>query len=840
MTGAFAGLRVLDLSWGVAGPMTAMLLADAGADVIKIEQPGGDPFRALLGYTVWQRGKRSIVLDLKDSQEREVLLALADRADIVVESFSPGVAAELGIDYDTLSARNPRLIYASVTGYAPDSADAGRCGYDALVGARSGLYWEQRGWTEGGLNHMAGLPDPYPDLEIPYDWVQGPPRPGPVFVSTPTASLGAFYALSAALHGAIVSRERTGEGQMVSTTLVQGILTSAIGAFQRAEKIDAPMFNTWIFGSKSPKGHFQASDGKWLHNWVPNPRFILQASKGDTIDSSPDLTVQNDPDRFGTGPEELLVMSFYQEPLAEAIAKFPAQDWSDAAEIAGVTLQIVRSPEEALADPAFLEEGCVVELDDPDLGRIREAGVVIELEKTPNAVRGPAPRVGEHGDAIRREAALPLAPRAPAQGLTPAPPGKGPLAGVRVLDLGLAIAGPFGTQVLSDLGAEVIKINAPYDFYWHRNHVSMVANHGKRSITLDLKSPSAMKILHQLVETADVVQHNMRYDAAERLGIDFESLKAINPKLIYCHTRGFDRSRMHLPGNDQTGACLAGNQYEDGGMADGGKPLWPFTSFGDTGNGYLSAFGIMQALYHRDRTGEAQFIGTSIVNAQLLNCSYVVARPDGSGLDRPRLDRMQQRLTATYGLYEAKEGWVCVAALTSGDWERLKALFPERLADPRFGTPEGRKTADAALRVILEAAFREKTGIEWQAAFEAGGVPAEFVDPDFGRRLHEDPEMIRRRWVVSFDHPEVGRLDQVGDVFTLSRTPAEIQGRPLIVAEETRAIMTELGYTDAEIEALEQRNVITTWKPGQVHKLVNSKWFPQPDKAEETAQDAAE
>ena len=116
-----------------------------------------------------------------------------------------------------------------------------------------------------------------------------------------------------------------------------------------------------------------------------------------------------------------------------------------------------------------------------------------------------------------------------------------------MLDLGLAIAGPFGTQLLSDLGATVIKVNGLFDLFWHRVHIAYMANRGKKSITLNLKDPRAMKILLELVAKADVVQHNMRYDAAERLKIDYESLKKIKPKLIYCHSRGFESGERAGP-----------------------------------------------------------------------------------------------------------------------------------------------------------------------------------------------------------------------------------------------------------------------------------------------------
>src|SRR5579862_8743421 len=714
MAGVLEGLKVLDLSWGIAGPMTAMLLADHGAAVTKIEPPGGDPFRTQLGYHVWQRGKRSAILDLKAAPDRSSFLALAAHADVLVESFSPGVTARLGIDYPTLSRANRRLIYCSITAYGRDNPHAQRPGYDALVAARTGLQWEQRGWPEGAINHMARRPDPFADEPIAWEWLQGAPRPGPLFPASHWPSLGAFFAASTAVSAALRAREITGRGQWVETSLLQGALACGGGVWQRAEKIDAPMFNSWILGSRAPKGHFQCADGRWIHNWVPNPRFLLTAAAGDELNATPDLKARNDPDRFGTGPEELLVMMHYQPLLADAVRKFPSAAWVEAAAVAGMTIQQVRSPEEALNDPLFHKDGCVVELIDPELGPIRQVGVTYRLHGRPSAIDRPAARPGEHTSEVKREAAaLGSAPAA----VSAAKRSLGaPLEGITVLDLGLAIAGPYGTQILSDLGATVIKINALYDTYWHSNHIAYMANRGKRSIALDLKDPRAMKVLRELVAKADVVQHNMRYDAAERLKIDYESLKAINPKLIYCHTRGFETGpREGLPGNDQTGACLAGVQYEDGGMTKGGKPLWSFTSLGDTGNGFLSAIAIIQALYHRDRTGEGQFCDTSIVNAQLLNTSYVVARPDGSGFDRPRTDARQVGHGVVSRLYETQDGWLCVVAVTESEWTRLcAALDLAALAtDTRFATPAARAANDAALAPLFAAKMRERTAAHW-------------------------------------------------------------------------------------------------------------------------------
>jgi crotonobetainyl-CoA:carnitine CoA-transferase CaiB-like acyl-CoA transferase len=816
MAGVLSGIRVLDLSWGIAGPMTAMLMADHGADVIKIEPPGGDPHRGQLGYKVWQRGKRSAVLDLKDATDKDAFLALVRTADVLIESYAPGVTDRLDISFEALSKINPRLIYCSITGYGRGNKHSNRPAYDALVQARTGLMWEQRGWPEGALNHLNGKPDPFPDLEIPPEWVQGAPRPGPLFPASYWPSLGAFFTASVGINAALRAREHTGKGQWVEASMLQGALAGGAGVWMNAEKPDAPGFDSWILGSRSPKGQFQCKDGRWIHNWVPNPRFILQASSGDTLNSSPDLTVQNDPDRFGTGPEELLVMAHYHPILAEAVTKFTAKEWVEAAATAEMTMQEVRNVEESLADPLLLKDGCVVEAKDPELGTIRSVGQAYKMSACPVATGAVAPKVGQHTAEVKAEAKAAKPPVGAAHGRDrghgPLPQsGDAPLKGITVLDLGLAIAGPFGTQLLSDLGASVIKINGLYDLFWHRVHIAYMANRGKKSITLNLKDPRAMKILLDLVARADVVHHNMRYDAAERLKIDYESLKKINPRLVYCHTRGFETGvRAGLPGNDQTGACLSGIQYEDGGMARGGKPLWSFTSFGDTGNGFLSAVAVIQALYHRDRTGEGQFVDTSIINAGLLNTSYAVAKPDGTGFPRPQIDGMQFGYSAGHRVYETKQGWLCFVLVRQEHWDELFAVLglPELVADARFATAEARKTNDEALAKVIGDKLKAQSGAEWFGKLDAAGVPVEIVSEEFSLKLHGDKEFQQRQWVVSYPHPHVGKLDQIGLLVELSDTPGVIQGRPLIVGEHTKEILVGMGYTEEQIKTMEEQFAI--------------------------------
>ena len=836
MAGVLDGLKILDLPRGISGPMATMLLVDHGADVVRIEAPGDDPFREQAGYKVWNRGKRSAVLDLTDARDKATFLSLAAAADVVIESFAPGKAEDLGVDYATLSATNPRLIQCSITGYGRDNSHADRPGFDALVAARSGLMWEQRGWVGGSAPHLAGKPPIHPEFEVGYEKLQGPPREGPLFSGSRFPSLGAAYAAAVGISAALRAREVTGRGQHVETSLLQGALAAGVMAFGVADELEAPFFLSWIGDSRAPKGHFECSDGRWVHAWPPNPRFILSAAEGDTLNATPDLTLREDPDRIGLGVEEIFVLDHYWQPMAEAVKKFTADEWTEAGAQAGVCIQKVHSPEEGLTDPLLFADGIVAELDDPELGPIRGAGVMFNLETSPGEIRGPAPLLGAHTEEVRAEAAAATAAPTDVTS-TGATLAKGPLDGIRVLDFGLAVAGPYGTQVLSDLGAEVIKVNALYDWYWHSSQIAMCCNRGKKSIAIDLKHERAREVLDRLIESADVIMHNMRYPAAIKLGIDYDTLKERYPRLVYCHSRGFEHGpREGLPGNDQTGACLAGVEWEDGACHRGGKPMWSLTNMGDTGNGFLAAIAICQALYEREKTGKGQWCETAIVNAQLFNTSYAIAKPDGSAVERPLLDPMHLGFSAGVRLYETADEWLCLSLVTDAHWTALgEALGIEALgAGGAFASPEARKADDEGLAALIEAAVAKEKGIDVFARLDRGGVPCELATGDAAIGLWQEKGLIESELVASYDHRMVGHLGHPGLAVQFSETKTRVQGGPLLVGEDTREILSDLGFDEATADALFEGGCVgdETIYPALAKdpsKVAASPWAPSED-----------
>jgi crotonobetainyl-CoA:carnitine CoA-transferase CaiB-like acyl-CoA transferase len=223
-------------------------------------------------------------------------------------------------------------------------------------------------------------------------------------------------------------------------------------------------------------------------------------------------------------------------------------------------------------------------------------------------------------------------------------------------------------------------------------------------------------------------------------------------------------------------------------------------SLGDTGNGFLSAIAIVQALYHRDRTGEGQFVDTSIMYAQLLNASMAWSTADGAtDGPRPSLDAMQLGWHACYRLYETADGWLCVAAVDN----------PQRAA---LATTIGVDSITAETRFdALEPAFLTRSAAQWFTALDAAGVPCEISTPDFVLDLFDDPEMIEKGWVTKYRHPIVGDMEVMGLLFDLSETPGVVQGPPLVPGQDTRSILHELGYDDERIDKLAAARSVLAW-----------------------------
>ncbi|HEY1636292.1 MAG TPA: CoA transferase [Acidimicrobiales bacterium] len=800
MSGVFDGLRVLDLSWGIAGPMTTMILADNGAQVTRIEPPGGDPFASQAGYRVWHRGKRSARLDLGSADGRGAFMSLASRADLVVESFSPGTAARLGVDRPTLAKDNPRLITCSITGYGHDNEHSDRPGYDGLVAARTGLLYDQRGRRGTPMEYIRGSYGPYPEFDTPEGLVRGAGRTGPIFPRTPWPSIGAMYFATLGVAAALRAREVSGEGQAVETSLLQGALAAVCLNWQRVEHPDAPLYWMWPADSRSIEGLYECADGRWVHHWTVRPSWVLGSAEGDELKPMTlDTAYRDDPDRLSMDAEGLLTGLFLHPQLAEAFKKHRSASWVQAGAEAQMGVAMVRSPAEALADEAFRADGCVVEIEDPEVGRIRHVGNVLELSDTAGPVTGPAPRSGEQTAEVLDEAAT-ASPGAPPRG----PSGRSlahPLQGVRVLDLGLGVAGPFAGRVLADLGADVIKVHALHDGFWAGTHMGLGTNRGKRSIAVNLKDERGRAVLDRFLARADVFTTNWRPGAAARLRLDYDTLRVRFPDLVYCNTRGYEKGpRSDLPGTDQSASALTGVEWEDGACDAGNPPLWPRSNMGDTGNALLAAIAITAALYHREKTGGGQEVSTSIVNAGLLHTSYAWIHEDGEPADWGHVDGQQHGLSPFYRLYQcADDGWVFLAAVRREDREKLATAI---------GAPESVVHDPSSIARLLETRLRERPAKAWFATLDEAGIPVELVDETFCRNLFDDPKARAAGLVAETRAGNVGRFEDPGLLVNLSSTSGVVQRGPCMCGEHTRELLLDHGYSGAEVDALAANGVI--------------------------------
>lgn len=799
----YEGLRVVDLSQGIAGAITTMLLADAGAEVIRLDTPD-DPFAGLSGYRVWHRGKRRVTLDLAAPADREVAARLIAGADVLVETFEQAPA---GLAPAALAAANPRLVHCGITAYGGAAAHDARPAVDTLVAARTGLYWEARGVPGTTIGVLSGRDDPLSGLEVDGETAVGPDRPGPMFTGIPWTSNATAYLASIAIAAALRQRQVTGAGQHVSTSLLQGVLCTTSIAWQRAEYPDSEGYLGWTTDPRAPKGFYRSADGQWIQQWVQLPAFMLGQGGPEGMGSPRDAEL-----RIETDYSDMVLLQHYHPLMKEAAAQRTAAEWERAATAAGVPLEVVRSPEEALLDDSLLADGCVADLADAEHGSIRAVGSVIRLSDCPSPAPRATTRAGADTEWVHAQAGS-VRPRPAARPHAGERPGA-PLAGIRVLDLGLAIAGPFGAQQLAALGADVIRVHARRDEFWMRTQYSHMSNRGKRSLAIDLKDPRGLAVFHDLVRSADVVHSNMRATAARRLGVDPASLQEVNPALIYCHTRGYEHGpRDGKPANDQTAGALCGTEWVDGAADNGAMPIWPSISLGDTGNGLLSAIGVLQAIYHRDRTGRGQSVDTSIAYAHLLNASAAWVTPDGAVRgDRPAVDAQSWGLSALHRIYPTAEGWLCLAVGTDDEWRRLCRAVPG-LDRPEFGTADDRSAREAELAAVLTEAFGTDTAAAWGARLDAEGVPAEVCAPAPGIALFDDPDLEARGLLETYQHPVLGAMQMAGRLFDLDGVPA--LGPAPLLGQHTRQILVELGVPTAEIDELAAAGVVVDHSAAQ-------------------------
>jgi crotonobetainyl-CoA:carnitine CoA-transferase CaiB-like acyl-CoA transferase len=394
-----------------------------------------------------------------------------------------------------------------------------------------------------------------------------------------------------------------------------------------------------------------------------------------------------------------------------------------------------------------------------------------------------------------------------------------PLSGIRILDLTMMTAGPVGTMMLGDLGADVIKVEEIQDGELSRNmgtvfvagesSMFLSQNRNKRSIRLDLKKPQGRAAFLRMAESVDVITENFRPGTVGRLGIGYEAVRAINPRVIYASVSAFGQTGpyAHLPANDPVVQALSGLMALTG-EADG-APVRIGTPYPDFGAAALLAFGVSAALLHRERTGEGQRIELSLLNGAIFSSIPRDGETLRLGSAPPRMGSAHPTFVP-YRNYRGADGsHFFLACFTEKFWQALcKALArPDLAAEPRYASNVERCANRAALDDELDAIFAKRPTADWLCVFADNNIPAAPIQ-DLHQALRDDPQVAHNKTVVGVEHPTAGIVEMLALPITFGGTPASYRRAAPRLGEHTSEILNEFGFTAADIDGLMAAGVV--------------------------------
>jgi len=388
----------------------------------------------------------------------------------------------------------------------------------------------------------------------------------------------------------------------------------------------------------------------------------------------------------------------------------------------------------------------------------------------------------------------------------------GPLTGITVLDLCSYLAGPYGGTLLADLGATVIKIEAPQGDQLRQFPSSLPggdsrffigANRGKLALSLDLKQKEGLAALHRMVEQADVLIENFRPSVPARLGIDYPRLKKINPRLVYAGVTGYGDSGplSDKGGFDQVLQCLTGMTVFQGGGID--KPQLVLGSVVDYFTSALLAYGVAAALYHREKTGKGQYLALSLLRSALTIQAGRFVWADGEGRDVVR-DSGTGGLT---GIHPTKQGMLYISVHSNHFFRAMCELvgLSELANDPRYDSMRKRAAETPVLVPQVRAALAAKTALEWEELF-GERVPCAAVRPI--EDMFDHPQVLSENLVAQIDHPVVGRYRTMTKPIAFADTPGPAPTAAPLHGQHSDAVLARFGFTGAEIVALRDKGAV--------------------------------
>jgi crotonobetainyl-CoA:carnitine CoA-transferase CaiB-like acyl-CoA transferase len=707
--------------------MAALMLAEAGADVVKVEPPGGDPDRACVSFAIWNRSKRSIVIDpARDSVQLDRLLR---DADVVIHD-----EAGLGIDLTDY----PHLVSCCIRplppGYDAGLGDVTLPADDLLMMAATGILAEQPATN----------------------------RAGPACVAFPLGSLCAAWLATIGITARLLDMRSGGPAGPIDTSLLQGALVPLTMLWRQASHHAAGLDGR--IDKKMLPALFECGDGTWLHlmknaDATPLMRELLDAM-GPAAMAAANAQW---PAHFRYTNWGANVRAFRSRSSAEWLADLWAAD---------IPVQPALPMGALYGDAQARVNGYVVEVDDRVHGKVLQPGFPVTMDP-PGQVYGPAPAADADRAAI-------LAQPARVRNAPPAVKAPRPLLqGVRVIDFGQYLAGPLATMILADLGADVIKVEPPTGDPMRSNESAFLGcQRGKRSLVLDLKSPGAGEVIQRLVQGASVVHHNLRLPSARRLGLDYGTLKAIRPDIVFGHVSAYGPAgdRRYWPGYDQLFQACTGWERTNGGI--GNRPAWLRFGMMDHLCAMSLGYGLLLALLRRQATGEGSEVAASLLGTSMLTMSDMMMRADGSMIGHaPVVDAEQMAISPGRRLAQCTDGWIA--------W-----LGPDAAA------PSSRD---------IEAMTVE-TAIAWLCARGFAAVPVR--TDGWSAAFLNDPANTARGLVAAYPHPVYGELRHPGAFWSVPDGVLCHDRGPPVLGQHSAEILDELGFSANEIARLIDQHTV--------------------------------
>lgn len=384
----------------------------------------------------------------------------------------------------------------------------------------------------------------------------------------------------------------------------------------------------------------------------------------------------------------------------------------------------------------------------------------------------------------------------------------GPLTGLKILDLSRVLAGPYATMMMADFGANVYKIEPPNvgddsrafgPFVGKESAYFMSLNRNKRSMILDFKKPSNVEVFKEMVKNADVVVENYKPGTMEKFGLGYDVLKEINPKIIYAACSGFGHTGPYhqKPAYDIIVQAMGGIMSITG--QENGEPTRVGASIGDITAGIFTAYAIMLAVYHREKTGEGQMIDVAMLDCQVAILENAIARYVTSGEVPKPIGNRHPSITP-FASYTAKDGHIIVGAGNDRLWEKLCTTINrmDLHKDPRFDTNPNRTKNVEELAVELNKTLKEKTIAEWIDLLDAAGVPCAPINTV--DKIVNDPQIKSREMIVEVEHPVAGKLKMPNVPFKMTKTPGKITSPAPLLGQHTNELLKEMfGWDEATV-----------------------------------------